>query len=68
MDKTVLSSSCVFYFHLLCTVHDQVTREGHIAVCVGKRGVDVFSPLDAFPTAQSDRHFVIILLPVHKDI
>jgi len=39
-----------------------------VAVRVGEGGVDVLHPQHRLPTAQSDRHFIHILLPVHENI
>ena len=54
------------------SIHVQVllplTWEGHIAVRICERGVDILYPLHTLPTAQSDSHLVNILLPVHKHI
>lgn len=46
----------------------KLTREEHVAVSVSEAGVDVFRPRHSVSTAESNRHLVDILLPVHEDI
>lgn len=46
----------------------QLTGEEHVAVSVGEAGVDVLRPRHSVSAAESDRHLVDVLLPVHKHI